>query len=328
MKFINLKNNNLDPYKLRNKNFFKGIFQDRINNFKALSELINKKKTKKCPICKSIKINYNFLNITNKYKLQKCLNCNLVFPNTKFLTDKNYTSKVYSNYSKQNHRKVLFSTKNYRKSTFIKERFDYCIKKLFKNNRKINVLEYGCGFGLFLDMLKKNKIKCKGLEVDKHQIEIAKKRGLNVSDNSIFEEKNNSYNLCVMFDVLEHLTNPINELREINKKIKKNGFVICYSPNIFSLAFELMGKNQNQVYPFEHLFFFSKKSLNILAKKTGFKLVKFETYGLDLIDFFLFKEFEDKKNYVKKLKNFINLVQPIIDKSGYANHFRATFQKI
>ena len=46
MKFINLKNNNLDPYKLRNKNFFKGIFQDRINNFKALSELINKKKQK------------------------------------------------------------------------------------------------------------------------------------------------------------------------------------------------------------------------------------------------------------------------------------------
>lgn len=328
MKFLNLdNNNNLDPYKLRGKKFFKKIFKDREKNFKNLSSLILKKKSKNCPICKSKKINYNFLSIKKNYKLQKCSNCSLIFPNTNFSSNKDYTAKVYANYSDQNHRKILFNTQNYRKNTFIKKRYDYCIKGLFKKTKNINVLEYGCGFGLFLDILKKNRIKCKGLEVDKHQIEIAKKRGLNVSDNSISEEKNNLYNLCVMFDVLEHLADPIREFKELNKKITKKGYVVCYSPNIFSVAFELMGKYQNQVYPFEHLLFFSKKSLNIFAKKTGFKLIKFETFGIDLIDFFLFKEFQDKKKYVNKFKKFINLVQPIIDKEGSANHFRATFQK-
>lgn len=328
MKFTGLIKNNINPEKLRSKNFFKGIFDDRKKNFKSLSNLILKKKSISCPICNSKNIVQNFLDVSKKYKLQKCKKCELVFPNTNFKKYRNYTFEVYKNYSKQNHRKSIFNTQLYRKKTFIEERYKYCIERLFKKNKKINVLEYGCGFGLFLDILRKNKIICKGLEVDQNQINIARKRGLNVSDNSLNFEKKNTYNLCVMFDVLEHLTNPISIFKMLNKKIKKKGYVVCYSPNINSVAFDLMGKDQNQIYPFEHLFFFNKKSLEILAKKTGFKILSHETFGLDLIDYFLYLNFKDKKNYTKKFKNFINIVQPIIDKSGYANHFRVTFQKI
>jgi 2-polyprenyl-3-methyl-5-hydroxy-6-metoxy-1,4-benzoquinol methylase len=328
LKFIDVKENKIDPNRLRNKNFFKGIFKDRKKNFNNLSDLIIRTKIKECQLCKSKKIENNFLKITTSYYLNKCHNCFLVFPNTNFKSNKNYTDRVYSKYSEQNHRRSIYKTQKYRKHTFIKDRFDYCVKRLFKSFRKINILEYGCGFGLFLNELKKYKIKNKGLEIDRHQIDIAKKRGLNVSNNNIKDEKNNFYDLCVMFDVLEHLTNPINELKIINKKIKKGGYLICYSPNIYSAGFELMGKNQNQVYPFEHLFFFSKKSLEILAKKTGFKITKFETFGLDMVDYFLYKEFKDKKKYTYKLKKLINLIQPIIDKSQYGNHFRVTFKKI
>ena len=47
-----------------------------------------------------------------------------------------------------------------------------------------------------------------------------------------------------------------------------------------------------------------------------------------MVDYFLYKEFKDKKKYTYKLKKFINLIQPIIDKSQYGNHFRVTFKKI
>lgn len=326
MKFINIKANNIDPYKLRKKNFFKGLFQDRSKNLKKLKNLISKKKIN-CPICKNSNIENNFLIINKNYRLQKCSNCNLVFPNTTFASDRDYVKKVYTHYSEQNHRKILYGTQKYRKSTFIEQRYNYCIKRIFKN-KKINVLEYGCGNGLFLSYLKKKKIKYKGLEVDPYQIQIAKKNGLNVTNESLKDEKNNEYNLCVMFDVLEHLIDPIKQLKIINKKIKKGGYVICYSPNIYSIAFELMGKNQNQVYPFEHLFFFAKKSLEILAKKTNFKILNYETFGLDLVDYFLYKEFVDKKKYILKFKDFINLLQPIIDKNNLGNHFRITLKKI
>jgi len=326
MKFTDIKATNIDPYKLRKKNFFKGIFQDRKKNLRKLKLLISNKKIK-CPICNNVKIDQNFLKIDKNYKLKKCFNCHLIFPNTKFNSDKDYVKKVYTHYSEQNHRKILYGTQKYRKSTFIEERYNYCINRIFKN-KKINVLEDGCRKGLFLSKLKKKKIKCKGLEVDPYQIQIAQNNGLNVTDADIKDEKNNEYNLCVMFDVLEHLIDPVNQMKIINKKIKKGGYVICYSPNIYSIAFELMKKDQNQVYPFEHLFFFAKKTLEILAKKTNFKIISYETFGLDLVDFFLYKEFIDKKNYISKFKDFINLIQPIIDKNNLSNHFRLTLKKI
>ena len=130
-----------------------------------------------------------------------------------------------------------------------------------------------------------------------------------------------------MFDTLEHLVDPISELKTLNKKIKKGGYIICYSPHIYSLAFELMSNNSNQVYPFEHLYFFGKKSLHILAKKSGFLVKNFETYGLDLMDYFLYREFKDKKRYIPKFKDFINFIQPIIDKNELGNHFRITLKK-
>ncbi len=326
MKFINITSALIDPYKLRKKNFFKKIFEDRKKNFFKFKKLITKQK-KKCPICYSKKVDYKYLKIHNNYKLQKCHNCNLIYPNTKFQIDKNYVSKIYSNYSKQNHRKILYSTKKYRNTTFIKQRYRYCIERIFKNKKNIKVLEYGCGTGDFLSILKKKNIYHKGLEVDSYQTSIAKKNGLNVSNNNLNLELNNTYDLCVMFDTLEHLVDPIKELKILNKKIKKGGYLICYSPYIYSLAFELMGNNSNQVYPFEHLYFFGKKSLNILAKKTGFKVKNFETYGLDLMDYFLFREFKDKKRYIPKFKDFINLIQPIIDKNKLGNHFRITLKK-
>ena len=44
---------------------------------------------------------------------------------------------VYQNYSDQNYRKMLYQTKKYRTSTFIKERYDYCVKRIFRDIKNI-----------------------------------------------------------------------------------------------------------------------------------------------------------------------------------------------
>ena len=68
--------------------------------------------------------------------------------------------------------------------------------------------------------------------------------------------------------------------------------------------------------------------MEVLAKKTNFKILNYETFGLDLVDYFLYKEFVDNKKYILKFKDFINLLQPIIDKNNLGNHFRITLKKI
>ncbi len=313
----------IDALKFRGKGFFNKIDKDKKNYLKKFSFLISKKKLN-CPLCKNNK-NEIFLKISTKYKILECKKCTLKFPNVDFVSNKKYSNIIYDKYSHLNHRKNIMRTSNYRLK-MMQERYDYCIKNNFKNPKSIKVIDYGCGNGLFIDFLKKKGISGVGIEVDEASTQkLINKRIKFFKD--IESAKSNSYDLCVMFDVLEHLTNPINDLIKISKKLKKNGKIIIYTPNIHSLAFELMGPNQNQVYPFQHTLFFTKKSLNFLAKKTKLKIKNNETFGLDLMDYFFMREHFDKKKYFGIFKDFINKTQSLVDISGYGNHFRIIFQK-
>ena len=88
-----------------------------------------------------------------------------------------------------------------------------------------------------------------------------------------------------------------------------------------------MGGKHNLVYPYEHLNFFNKKSINYLAKKTNFRVKKLETFGLDMIDYFFFREFNDKADYFSKILKEINETQSYIDAIGEGNHYRLTLIK-
>lgn len=329
-KFINqneLKIFNINPYSLRGENFFKTIFEYRKKIFSREKKRIKKKKEFFCNLCKSKKGNI-FLTWKKNYQLILCQRCEAVSPNISFQDEKKFIKSVYDDkdYLKKTFR-YIFKNYNYRKKMFGSERYEYCVKrlKLKKNSR---VLDVGCGMAYFVNYLKSKKVYCKGLEPTKAIAEFCKsKLKLNVSSNSIDEEKNNSYDLITMFDVVEHLKDPVKYLKVINKKLKKNSYCVMYTPNIHSFAYALMGSNQNGILPFEHLCFFNKKSLEYLSKKTNFKVDKVETFGWDIMDYITFNEFKNKKKFYKYFGDFAKLLQPVLDKSGLSNHMRITFKK-
>ena len=89
-----------------------------------------------------------------------------------------------------------------------------------------------------------------------------------------------------------------------------------------------MKEKQNNLYPFQHICFFDKQSLDYLAKKNGFKIYSIDYFGLDMMDYFCLKSYEDKFDYLAKLKEFIPLTQAVIDKQNISNHIRVIFQKL
>jgi SAM-dependent methyltransferase len=328
MKFI--KNNRIsvdyfDAHKFRGKNFFFNFQNDDLKNLKKFKKFLVKKNIP-CRVCNSILIDNYFLKVSEKYYLRKCKKCEFIFPNIDCLKIQNYSEKIYSEYNLTNLSKDSSKFTKYRDIKLVKERFNYCYKKNFKNNSK-KVLEIGFGEGNFLRYLRQKGIYYEGFEFSKNLFIKAKRNKLNVSFGDIFNLKDNSFDLVVMFDVIEHLVDPVKTVNKIYKILKKKGLLIFYTPHINSLGFELMGKHQNLIQPFYHLNFFSNKNIKLLALKNNFKILKFETKGLDLIDFFLMHEFKDKENYTKTFKTEISIIQSIIDYSGYANHLRLTFQK-
>ncbi len=327
MKFLdNLNVNFFDAHKLRGKNFYKNLM---IDNNKILNRFghLTTKKNFKCKICGSNDINKFFLKINKKYFLRKCRKCNLVFPNIDTNVIEDYEKKIYENYHATSVSKSDNKNKNYRNKKFLEERYNYTYKKLFGLNKKKKVIEIGCGRGDFLKYLKGKKIKAKGVEFDSHLVQVCKRKQLDVVYGNIDDKKLKYYDLCVMFDVLEHLTDPVKYLKKITKTLKKNSYLVFYTPNIKSMGFELMNEKQNLIYPFHHLSFFDKKSIKYLAKKLNMKIISYETYGLDLIDYFLYKEKKDNYYFTKKLYSFMAYMQSVLDKFEISNHSRVILKK-
>lgn len=111
------------------------------------------------------------------------------------------------------------------------------------------ILDAGCGEGFTMDNLSKNNIgkKIEGVEYSKDAIKIGKKLfpSLTINQGSVYNlpYKDNSFDLIICTEVLEHLEEPTKALREILRVSKK--YLIISVPNepIFMLSNFLRGKN-------------------------------------------------------------------------------------
>jgi len=111
------------------------------------------------------------------------------------------------------------------------------------------ILDAGCGEGFTMDKLSKNGIgeKMEGIEYSKEVINLGKKLFPNLifKDGSIYDMpyKDNSFDLVVCTEVLEHLEQPAKALQEMLRVSKK--YLIVSVPNepFFMLGNFLRGKN-------------------------------------------------------------------------------------
>lgn len=329
MKFLNeyFKIFHIDAYLLRGEKFYNSIVSFREKILPLQKHRVLKPENFICTLCKNHSGKL-FLEWVEGYQLFECNFCNAISPNISVDDEVKHIESVYGtdDYYEKIVREI-HKQYQYRKNTFGKDRYTYIVERLNLNPRKVKILDVGCGAGYFLSVLKDMGISHKGLEVAPHLIRYCKELGLNVDANSIHEEPDEEYDVISLFDVLEHLADPIAIFKIINKKIKPGGFCIIFTPNIHSVGYELMGAKQNTLVPFEHLCFFNRNSFKYLCAQTSFLIHSLETFGLDITDYLLLKEYEDNFPYTKKLKEMVGLIQGIIDKNGLSNHFRLTLKK-
>lgn len=136
-----------------------------------------------------------------------------------------YQNEHYSNYNS------FDSTKYYL----------FKIVRMLKNNniKFKNVLDVGCADGSFLAFLKgKFHIQAKGIDISEKAIEKAKKKGLDARIADVEEGlpfKNNSFDLVISSEVIEHVYDTDYFLKELNRVLKPNGTLVLTTPNLASL---------------------------------------------------------------------------------------------
>lgn len=81
------------------------------------------------------------------------------------------------------------------------------------------------------------------------------------------------FDVVVLWDVLEHLTEPLAELREINRILKKGGYLFVSVPDIGSLWSKVMGKRWFGYAKIrEHVYFYNRRSLARVMQRAGLEV--------------------------------------------------------
>jgi methionine biosynthesis protein MetW len=139
-----------------------------------------------------------------------------------------------------------------------------------------SVLDIGCGDGLLLEHLKNNGLVVSGIDISSTAINICKERGLDCIHGDISERlpfEDNLYDDVLLIDVLEHLFQPLDVLKEAERVSKK--YVLISVPNFVSLPARIqvfLGNVPENNTPRDgHVYFMTLSVINSLLEKAGLK---------------------------------------------------------
>ena len=187
-----------------------------------------------------------------------------------------YKEQFYSKYSSTQANvdiKTIYENLEQRKPYFEK-----IIKNYFPKKKDLKILDLGCGYGAFVYFLEnEGYLNVEGIDTSVEQVKLANELGLkNVYNGDLLEKlkslSDNSYDFIISFDVLEHFNKNevVKIVKEVYRILKSDGKYIVHVPNgeaIFS-GVVLWGD-------FTHELAFTRKSIEQIAKVTGFKNFNF-----------------------------------------------------
>lgn len=215
----------------------------------------------------------------NKFEIFKCKNCGLVYAANSLSSEElaDFYSREYfmgslsrfgyinyleeGNYNTINHKKI--------------------VDNIVKHVAKGKILDMGCASGSFLRLFNNNWEK-HGIDISNYITNYAKE----LADCRIFEgelinflHSSESFDVITFLDSLDHMRDPIANLRIASKLLKRNGLIVITCGDSDSLMAKVLRKRWYLYIPPTHLFFFSRKVLAMILSSMGFKIKRIEYSG-------------------------------------------------
>lgn len=167
---------------------------------------------------------------------------------------------------------------------------------LYNNHSGLRVLDIGCASGWFLSELAKElpSFHCTGVDLYKDAIAFGKKKyphiEFRVADAHALPMKNNSYDVVLCMNLLEHVVAPEGIVQEIKRVLKPNGIAIIGIDNetfLFHIGWTAWTKLSGKVWKHAHLHKFNVGQLSNSFIKQGFNVKKIKFFNMSLAIVFL-----------------------------------------
>lgn len=227
------------------------------------------------------------IDMDTSFSIKKCRECRFVFVNPRLRRDLYNVvyneAKVEQNRDKQWMRHecdlgYLYNTHTKWASTrilmrclsYLHERFD---KPKNENQKRIRLLDFGCGYGHLLDLCKVFGIEAMGVDIDLYRINVCRDKGLNVCRPEELDTENR-FDVVVSTSVVEHVNDLHGYFRSISGWLETGGYLHLIGLNPTIIRREKSRREYRLVMPLEHLNYFTPRSLDALTAKYGLRRIK------------------------------------------------------
>jgi 2-polyprenyl-3-methyl-5-hydroxy-6-metoxy-1,4-benzoquinol methylase len=168
-----------------------------------------------------------------------------------------------------------------------------------------NLLDVGCSSGSFLDLARQYGWKTHGLELNQKEAARCRAKGHNVVEQLISSaEFGDSFQAITLWDVFEHIKDGVEFLKTARKRLNNRGVVFLQSPTVDSLAAKILQEKCNMFDGLEHVNLYSNKTLHIVARNAGFRVVSYQTVISE----------------IGVINNYLNYEDPYLGRSNNKDH--------
>jgi SAM-dependent methyltransferase len=135
------------------------------------------------------------------------------------------------------------------------------------------LLDVGCAFGYFVELALSKGYDAYGFDpshfaaVQAGKL-VGKARIKEGTIQSVAFPKQ-SFDIITLFDVFEHLQDPLNDMKKLSSLLKKDGVILIATGDTKSIAAKIFRRRWTFFIPPQHIFFFHRKNVRELLRRAG-----------------------------------------------------------
>jgi 2-polyprenyl-3-methyl-5-hydroxy-6-metoxy-1,4-benzoquinol methylase len=206
------------------------------------------------------------------YRIVQCKQCGLVYTNPRrrpgdILQD--YETVIDERYLAEREARIETFRRNIRP-----------LEAMVPDRDGHRLLDVGAHVGVFVRVAQESGWDAWGLEPSRWAVEKGRTEGLNMIQGTLRDAELDAetFDAITMWDVVEHLLDPLEDLREIARLLKPGGVLCVHTIDIDSPFARLMGRRWPWLVEM-HNYFFSPKTLGAMVAEAGLQVESWRVQG-------------------------------------------------